>query len=171
MLLRRVSVIAAIALSIGGTIALANSNLLYPQKLVAQTPTPTQPNRPERGRARLQELNLRPEQTQQLNAIREQYKGQIQQRKSALRTAKQEFAALMAGSASESEIRAKHQQVETLQQQLSETSFESMLAMRRVLDPAQRQKLAQLTQQRRQNRQPRQNRRQGQGQDFMIPAP
>ena len=54
----------------------------------------------------------------------------------------------MAGTASESQIREKYRQVETLQQQVSDIRFDSMLVMPEVLTPEQRR---QFTEQR-QNR-------------------
>jgi Spy/CpxP family protein refolding chaperone len=45
---------------------------------------------------------------------------------------------LIAGSGSPEEIRAKHRQIESYQQQLADLKFESMLATRQVLTPEQR---------------------------------
>lgn len=48
-----------------------------------------------------------------------------------------------------SEVRRQHQQVQTLRQDLSDLRFESMLKMRNVLTPDQREEFAELMQERR----------------------
>jgi Spy/CpxP family protein refolding chaperone len=99
----------------------------------------------------MQELNLTQDQQQKLKVIYSQYNDQISQRKQALRQATKEFKSLMASNASADQVRTKHQQVQGLRQQLEAVSFESMLAMREVLTPAQRSQFAQLMEQRRAN--------------------
>ncbi|MFN3678337.1 Spy/CpxP family protein refolding chaperone [Thermosynechococcus sp.] len=103
-----------------------------------------------RWRANLENLNLTPEQRQRLQAVRKQYQGQMEQTRNQLRTAKQELRQMMSGNASEDQIRSKHQQVRQLENQLASLRFESMLAMRGILTPQQRQALATQMQQRRQ---------------------
>ncbi|MFN4066703.1 MAG: Spy/CpxP family protein refolding chaperone [Thermosynechococcus sp.] len=100
--------------------------------------------------ANLENLNLTPEQRQRLQAVRQQYQGQMEQTRNQLRTAKQELRQMMSGNASEDQIRSKHQQVRQLENQLASLRFESMLAMRGILTPQQRQALATQMQQRRQ---------------------
>jgi Spy/CpxP family protein refolding chaperone len=99
----------------------------------------------------MDQLNLSQDQQQKLQAIQSQYKEQISQRKQALRQTTQELRNLMAGNASDDEIRTKHKEVQGLRQQLDEVSFESTLAMRDVLTPDQRSQWAKLMEQRRAN--------------------
>ncbi|HEY9860196.1 MAG TPA: periplasmic heavy metal sensor, partial [Candidatus Obscuribacterales bacterium] len=87
---------------------------------------------------------------------------QMSQRKQALRQAKQELGNLMAGNTDENTIRAKYNQVQQLEQEMANVRFESMLKMRTVLTPAQRQQFAQLMQQRRENYRNRAGNRTGQ---------
>ncbi|HIK35264.1 MULTISPECIES: Spy/CpxP family protein refolding chaperone [unclassified Thermosynechococcus] len=99
--------------------------------------------------ANFENLNLTPEQRQRLQAVRQQYQGQMEQTRNQLRTAREELRQMMSGDASEDQIRSKHQQVRQLENQLASLRFESMLAMRGILTPQQRQALATRMQQRR----------------------
>ncbi|MBW4619077.1 MAG: Spy/CpxP family protein refolding chaperone [Cyanosarcina radialis HA8281-LM2] len=153
--LRRFSLLAVTILSLGSAAVITN-----PTGLSAQA----QPDFPlaQRGdRNRLvQELNLSQDQVNRLEAIRQQYQSRISQQKQALSQAQQELRTLMAGTSSASDIRNKYNQVKGLRQQLADTRFESMLAMREVLNPQQRQRFVELMQNRRgkfRNRAPRGN--------------
>ena len=145
MLLRRVSMWSVLLIVLGGAVALAKPNFLFP-KTVAQNLEGLR--RVEGGRWMTQ-LNLSEEQKQKLQAIRYQYKDQIAQRKQAARQMSQQLRDLMASNASTEEIRAKYQQVQQLRQQLEDVSFESMLATREVMRLDQRQQYAQLMEKRR----------------------
>jgi Spy/CpxP family protein refolding chaperone len=92
-------------------------------------------------------LNLSSAQQQELQTIYSQYKDQISQRKQAVRQVNRELRDLMVSTASNDEIRAKYQEVQALRQQLEAARFESLLAMRDVLTPAQRSRFAQLMEQ------------------------
>ena len=144
--LRRVSVLTVLMLSFGSSVAFANPNFLLSQASAQNT---EEQGRPNRGKARLfQDLNLTPEQSQQIQAIQDQYQDQISQRRQAVRQARQELLELMASTAAESQIREKYRQVETLKQQVSDIRFDSMLAMRQVLTPEQRRQFAERMQNR-----------------------
>jgi protein CpxP len=149
MSLSRVSALALLMVSLGSGVALADSNPQF-SLMLAQN----QQNAPRMKRDRaslMQQLNLTPQQQQQLDAIRQGSSQQMSQRQQALRQAKQELAVLMQGTASDDTIRTKHSQVAQLQQEVENLRFENMLKMRTVLTPAQRQQFAQLMQQRREN--------------------
>jgi Spy/CpxP family protein refolding chaperone len=157
--LRRVSVLGVLMLSLGSAVAFANPNSLLPQAIAQNT---EEQSRPNRGKAQLfQELNLTPEQTQQIEAIQNQYQDQISQRRQAVRQARQELVELMASTASQNQIREKYRQVETLKQQVADIKFESMLAMREVLTPEQRRQFAERKQNRWGNYRNRERREQG----------
>lgn len=148
MLLRRLSLLAVLMLLIGPAVStLAAPNPAQLPAAVAQQPPRT--DRPGGNEERLfEQLNLSQEQKQKMQAIRNQYKDQLNQRRQALHQAQQELKTLMTGTASANQIREKHRQLLTLRQQLEEVQFESMLAMREVLTPEQRNQFAQLMQQR-----------------------
>lgn len=100
----------------------------------------------------VKELNLSPDQIRRLQQLRTASKGKNQERRQALRTAKQELSTLLQGNASSEQIRQKRQQVQSLQQDVSDSNFENTLAIREILTPEQRVKLQQIVQQRQQNR-------------------
>lgn len=146
MSLRRVSVLTVLMLSLGSTFAFAHSNSPLTQAIAQNT---EEQRRPGRDKSELlEDLNLTSEQNQQIKTIQNQYREQISQRGQALRQARQELVEFMAGTASESQIREKYKQVATLQQQVSDLRFDSMLAMREVLTTEQRRQFAE----RKQNR-------------------
>lgn len=156
MFSRRISAITVLMLSLGSAVAFSNPNSLIPQ---ATAQNIEEQRRPDRQKDQFQDLNLTSEQTQQMQAIRDQYQEQISQRKQGVRQAQQELLDLMAGTASESQIREKYRQVETLKQQVSDIKFDSRLAMREVLTPEQRRQFAEQRQNRSENRQNREMKR------------
>lgn len=149
MSLRRASVLVVLALSLGGAVAFTQLNPLQPQAIAQNR---GESDRPDKGMPRwIQDLNLTPEQTQQMQAIRDRYKDQMTQRAQALRQAQRELGDLMAGDASKDQIRTKYNQVQTLKQQLGQVRFESMLEMRDVLTSEQRRQMAERMKNRREN--------------------
>lgn len=107
-----------------------------------------------------QRLNLSPDQRQRINSIRSQNRDQMRSTSDALRQARKRLSDLLGSNASESEIRQQRQQVESLSQRLRDARFDSMLRVRSILTPQQRQELAQQMEQRREQRR---GRRSGQG--------
>lgn len=138
MLLHRTFMITAMIIAVSGTTALAQLNLVSSQ-VAAQNPTPS-PHQQHSKPSWLQDLNLTPQQMQQIKVIRTQSKDQISQKKQAIRQAQQELQTLMAGTASQNQVRDKYNQLKTLKQQLADTQFNNTLAIREVLNPQQRQK-------------------------------
>ncbi|MBW4626256.1 MAG: Spy/CpxP family protein refolding chaperone [Brasilonema octagenarum HA4186-MV1] len=137
---RTTFIIAATMIALGTSIALAKPNSMLPQVL-AQNPAPTK--RPQRGQAGwLKDLNLTPQQIQQIKTIRTQSKDQTAQKRQAIRQAQQELKALMAATASKDQVRDKYNQLRTLRQELADIQFDNTLAIREVLNPEQRQKFA-----------------------------
>lgn len=101
-----------------------------------------------RGGGMLRNLNLSAEQTQKLNQVREQFRTRMQQQQEAIRNARQEMGKLMAGSATADQLRQQHNRLQAEMQKMGDLRFESMLAMREILTPEQRQQLAQRMQER-----------------------
>ena len=135
------------------TAILLNNGMVLAQPLDSPSPLIAQLANPGWGRGRggwLQDLNLTPAQVNQMNQIRSRYRDRLNQQRQALRQSQQKLQQLLSSSnASQQTLLAQHRQVQALRQQLSDTQFESMLAMRQVLTPEQRAKLAQQMQQRR----------------------
>lgn len=146
MLLRRISVLAVLALSLGSTIAVAQANPHFTQKLAQQTGQ----ERGQRDKAQfLQQLGLNSQQVQQIQGIQAKYRPQIGQYRQSLKQAQEELSNMMAGTASSADIRKKHDEIRGLRQKVEDAQFASILEMREVLSPEQRAKFAQMMQHRR----------------------
>ena len=100
----------------------------------------------------LKQLNLSTEQLQKLKAIRDRDHNRIRELAQRSRMAGKELRDLLAGSESSDVIRAKHTQVQTLQQELQKQHFERMLSMREILTPQQRSQLNEIMQKNRPDR-------------------
>ncbi|MFB2975647.1 Spy/CpxP family protein refolding chaperone [Microseira sp. BLCC-F43] len=149
MWLRLAFVVTVLSVTLDGASTLAVPDPLLP---LAIAQNEGRANRPDRGMPRwIGQLNLTPDQMQRMQAIRQVYQNQISQRAQALRQAETELTGLIASNADSNQIRAKHNQVLSLRQQLAQVRFESMLEMREVLTPEQRRQLAQRMTQGRQN--------------------
>ena len=146
---RRLSIVAAILVALGGAVAIANPSLRF--QPIAQTPTaspnpetpdqaPKQMSPDRREPEWLKELNLSAAQVQKMRAIRKQYQDTINQGQQSTRQSRHELQTLLAGDATEAQIREKYNQVKVLKQQVADAQFESMLATRNVLNPDQRRK-------------------------------
>ncbi len=148
MSIRRISAIAVLMFTLGSTTAAiaVPSPVASPQTVAPQNKAPNRPAGKEGGV--FDKLNLSADQKQKIQAVRDQYKGQITQRMEAVRQARQELKTMMAGTASASQIRDKNTQITGLKKQLDDVQLESTLAMREILTPAQRTQLAQLMKQR-----------------------
>ena len=97
----------------------------------------------------LKQLNLSSEQLQKLKAIRDRDLPKIKELAEQSRQANKELRDLLAGTESSDVIRAKHNQVLNLQQELRKLHFERMLAMREILTPQQRSQLNEIMQKKR----------------------
>ncbi|HEY9767545.1 MAG TPA: Spy/CpxP family protein refolding chaperone [Coleofasciculaceae cyanobacterium] len=103
-----------------------------------------------RGMERLmQQLNLTPEQSEQIKAIKEQSKTETQALMQQMQTSRQEMRSLLASDSSPEQLRDRHQAVQNLHQELGTNRFETMLEIREVLTPEQRTQMAELIEQRR----------------------
>lgn len=149
MVIRPVATLAAVVCTVGSAIVLTPPITVISSAL-SQSIAQAQTNQPKRAEAKgwLKDLNLSPDQIQKIKQIRSQYQGRLTQERQAVQQAQQELRELMTGNASTEQVRHKFDQVQTLRQQLADTRMESMLAIRKVLNPEQRQKLADLMRQR-----------------------
>jgi Spy/CpxP family protein refolding chaperone len=155
MSLRRVSALAILLLAAGGAgaVALAESSpQLFHQAGQKQNPPYGMPG--GNMSQMIQQLGLTTAQQQQLQAERQQCQTQATPIKQQLQSAEQTLRNDMAGTASDQTITTDYTTVKNLHSQLGDIEFQCMLKMRDVLTPDQRQKWAQMMQQRMQ-RQPR----------------
>lgn len=169
MLFRRMSIIVGLAaLTLGNPPVLAQSNTpssqpVPPQPMMMDAfPGGDQPmmmddEQPGGGGDRmLEQLNLSDAQKNEIQSIRQRYREQMQPLHEQLRTQQDQLRDLLAGTATDSQIRTQHNQVLETRQKLGNLHFESMLEVRNVLDQNQRSQLAQMMEQ-------HQHQHQGQG--------
>lgn len=96
----------------------------------------------------LQQLDLTPEQLQQIEVIQEQSKNQSQALRQQMQTQRDEMRSLLASDATPEQLQQQHQQAQNLHQQLGDNRFETLLQVREVLTPEQRTQMAELMAQR-----------------------
>lgn len=149
MAARRVSLIAAVLVVVGGTIALTVPNALLPQPSPSPYPKPSTQHGSKDGLIFLQELNLSRDQLQKIQAIRSKRQAQMGQQRQVVQQSRREFETVMASDAPNDQVRQKYRQLKTLKDRLDESRFETLLEMREVLTPAQRIKFAENMQRRR----------------------
>ncbi len=92
----------------------------------------------------INELNLSEQQHQQLEAIRQQFRPEVEKLKNQLDQLRQDMRQLNSSNASDQQLRAKFQEIQAVKNDLEELRFEQKLAMRQVLTPEQRVKMANL---------------------------
>lgn len=90
----------------------------------------------------MRELNLSADQMTKIQQIRTRYRDQLKNDRDAARQAQQELRTLMAGTATDDQIREKFRQVKDLRAKAADAQFNSMLEIRNVLSVEQRQKFA-----------------------------
>lgn len=142
MLIKRSAlVLGIISLSFSGLVAFAQNN---PNQMGQNNNPPMGNQMGERGPGgrMWEDLNLTPEQEQKLAAIHTKYHPQMMELHESLRTAKEELKSMWAGSATNAELEAKHQEVSNLHQQMGHLRFQCWLEMREVFTPEQRQQIA-----------------------------
>ncbi|UBF29005.1 Spy/CpxP family protein refolding chaperone [Kovacikia minuta CCNUW1] len=137
---RRISAIAAVLIALGGAVAIANQPSLFSQSTVQSPAEQPAQNRDRDKGGWLKDLNLTQDQLKKIQTIRNRYKNQFAQQRQAVQQAQRELRDLMAGDASAEQVRQKYQQLQVLKQQSGSTRFNSMLEIREILTPEQRQK-------------------------------
>lgn len=95
-------------------------------------------------------LNLTPEQRQQITSIREQDKDQYTRLREQIKAAQTQLRQLWASDASDAQITQQQNQLNALKQQAQQLRSQQSLKLRAVLTPAQRQQLEQQRSERRQ---------------------
>lgn len=97
----------------------------------------------------LQQVDLTPEQSQQVKAIKEESKTVAKELKQQMRSQHEEMKSLMVSDASTEEIRIQYQEGQSLRQEMGNNRFETMLRIRGVLTSEQRAEIAELIEQHR----------------------
>ena len=111
--------------------------------ILAQLPVrPDREKSPDLASGRvLKQLNLSPEQLQKLKAVRDRNNASISDLMQRSRQASKELRDLLASNEADAIIRAKHEEVLNLHQDLRRQHFERTLDMREILTPQQRSQL------------------------------
>jgi protein CpxP len=91
-----------------------------------------------------QQLDLTKEQQQQIKQIHLQYQQQIINQKQIIVRLQQQLSDMMVGTEPIESLKAKNQQLSALRLKMESLHFESMLAIREILTPPQRQKFREL---------------------------
>ena len=164
MMWRTISTIAAISLILPLDAYAAqlnpNTNNSFGQstpttsQLIAQNPDHrpfeyARKGRGDRMTRLLEQLDLTPEQSEQIETIRQQSQADTETLRQEFQQAHAQMRSLLAGNANSDELRQQHQQIQTLHQQLGNQRFETMLQVREILTPEQRSQMAELIQQHR----------------------
>lgn len=161
MCFRRISLLTLLFLSLNATSTFAETDFNFSSPEHPHFMAQSFGNGPGFGQGRrgggrrgdiMEALDLTEAQKDQLENIRNKYEPRISEQKDALFEAHQTLRQLMTDDASTSEVRRQHQQVQTLHQEMSDLRFESMLEMREVLTPEQREEFADLMEDRRAGR-------------------
>jgi periplasmic protein CpxP/Spy len=139
---------AAVLLPVGGFVL--TQSVLHTAAF-AQSPAPTEQNEPKRGMRDKkgwgdkwqEQLNLSADQKAKVKTIRDQEKSSSESLRQQIKAAAEKERSLMAGTASDDQIRQQHRETQALHQQMETQRFETMLKIRAVLTPEQRTKAAQ----------------------------
>lgn len=108
--------------------------------LIAQSTSETTPKQV----SLFQQLDLTSEQRQQIEQIHLRYRQQTLRKKQNIARLQQQLSDMMVGTEAVELLRAKHQQLNRLRQEMRSLHFESMLATREILTLQQRQKFREL---------------------------
>ncbi len=89
----------------------------------------------------MQKLNLSAEQKSKISAIHREKRSQIESMRTEIDSKRDSFHALLAGNASDSEIRKSHDEMQALHAKMAAIHFDTFLAIRSVLTPEQRKEM------------------------------
>lgn len=112
------------------------------ETIIADNSSSTTP--PKQSVNLFQQLDLTNEQQQQIKQIHLRYRPQIINQKQSIAKLQQQLSDMMVGTAPIKLLKAKNQQLSALRLQIESLHFESMLAIREILTPQQRQKFREL---------------------------
>lgn len=163
MLMRRIAIISTLLFILGGGVALAqpwwDTGEMYHAQ---QGPGRRGPGGFQGGRGNnngpsrfMEALDLTPEQVEQMQDIRNRYQPQMKEKRDEMQTARESLHNLMMSDASSEEVQGQYEQVSRVREEMARLHFESMLEMREVLTPEQRQEFGDMMEQRRGSRGPR----------------
>jgi Spy/CpxP family protein refolding chaperone len=118
-----------------------------PNSISPDSSSPSWRNRQQRGnpqgrqRNAFRNLNLSPEQRQRLQEVRQQYGGDLRERRETARQAREELRSLRNSGASPEQIQSQARELRQAQQAVREIRTKQQLAMREILTPQQWRRL------------------------------
>ena len=138
---------ASVLIPVGGVVL--TQSVLHTTAIAQSTPSTSDQSKPSRGKGGWgdkwqEQLNLSADQKAQIQQIRDQEKTASQSQRQQMKAAYEKHQSLMAGNASDDQIRQQYREVQALRQQAQDRRFDTMLKIRQVLTPEQRTKAAQL---------------------------
>jgi len=137
------------ALLISG-IAIAVPTVIGQNNIPTPNQTAPQPSSKQGGYSDpLAQLNLTPDQTTQIKAIRDRNQPTREANMQRIKQLKQEMQTLLSSNAANFQITAKYDEIQAFKQQISSARLDQTLKIRAILTPEQRQKLSQISQNKR----------------------
>ena len=115
--------------------------------MVALTPVSAEARgRGEGGHLRtmMKKLGLSAEQKEKLAELRKSQKGKSKELRESMKAARDKLEKALSTDASDSQLRAAHQEVQSAKSKLGDLRFEKILAIRSVLTPDQRKKFQEM---------------------------
>ncbi len=95
----------------------------------------------------LDQLDLTSEQSEQIAAIQDKFLSDNESLYQEMKANHQQMRSLFSNDATPEQLRQQHQAIQNLRQQLGNNRFETMLQIREILTPEQRDRLAELIEQ------------------------
>ena len=143
MLKKQVLMASAVALSLTGEMAIADSTTKATNFTVSPAPVLVSQGE-DREADLIDKLDLSAAQKQQIQGIRANYRSQMGVKRAAVQQAKNTMRILMRNSTTtRNQLETQHRTITNLRQDLADLHFQQMLDIRAVLTPAQRAELAQ----------------------------
>jgi periplasmic protein CpxP/Spy len=144
MKLTRLTAFTVLGFTLGVAVALSIPHMIN-LKLPVQAQATSSNNPVSEGKRMgqfFQSLNLTPDQRKKLKSVQQEYQGQIREQQRNVQEARQTMQQMLGNNTPSATVLAKFQDLQQMQQSLGQLRFKSLLAMREVLTPTQRQELA-----------------------------
>jgi periplasmic protein CpxP/Spy len=120
------------------------------EMIAKSAPPPFDERESPRKRELFEQLELTPEQSEQIEAIEQESRTQAEALHEEMEQNREKMRSLLtANDTTPEQLRQQHQQNQALRQQLDDQRFETMLQVREILTPEQRTQAAELIEQHR----------------------
>jgi Spy/CpxP family protein refolding chaperone len=116
---------------------------------ISQRNNPRQPDPNSPPIGLFDELDVTPEQKQEIQEIRDQHRVTLEEHEQKLAEVQRELNQLIASESPKEQIRQKHDQLLRMTEEMRELNLDVMLQLRDILTPQQRARFAEIMQNRR----------------------